>query len=209
VIAGAGIDHDLLVRLTETKFSRPPAYSQTCPSDQDQKLNLKATYVGGYSYYQNSEHSELSHVYIGFKGLPIHHPDIYSLAIIQFLLGGGGSFSAGGPGKGMYSRFYTHVLNQHPEVDHCSAFHHIYTDTSLFGVSASFYHGTDNQNRILSYILQQLQLLLVAPVSEAELNRAKNQLNSSLVMALESQATEVEDLGRQVSCCQGSFDGLC
>jgi len=27
-------------------------------------------------------------------------------------MGGGGSFSAGGPGKGMYTRLYTHVLNR-------------------------------------------------------------------------------------------------
>jgi processing peptidase subunit alpha len=32
--------------------------------------------------------------------------------VLSQLLGGGGSFSAGGPGKGLYSRFYTNVLNR-------------------------------------------------------------------------------------------------
>lgn len=29
------------------------------------------------------------------------------MTVLNTLLGGGGSFSAGGPGKGMYSRLYT------------------------------------------------------------------------------------------------------
>lgn len=102
----------------------------------------------------------------------------------------------------MYSRFYTNILNRHPEIDHCSAFHHIYVDTSLFGVFASYYHGSRVSRRgphqILAHLFQQLRFLLEAPVSNSELERAKNQLKSSLVMALESQATQVEDLGRQI-----------
>ncbi|CAE6442642.1 unnamed protein product [Rhizoctonia solani] len=41
-------------------------------------------------------------------------------------------------------------------------------------------------------------MLLYKNIPAAELERAKNQLKSSLVMALESRAVEVEDLGRQV-----------
>lgn len=33
-------------------------------------------------------------------------PDIVPVCVMQMLLGGGSSFSAGGPGKGMYSRLY-------------------------------------------------------------------------------------------------------
>ena len=36
---------------------------------------------------------------------------------------------AGGPGKGMYSRLYTKVLNQYHAVDYCAGFHHCYADT--------------------------------------------------------------------------------
>jgi processing peptidase subunit alpha len=50
----------------------------------------------------------------------------------------------------------------------------------------------------MPHLVHQLSLLLYAPTPQAELNRAKNQLKSSMVMALESQAVEVEDLGRQV-----------
>ncbi|CAM9020145.1 unnamed protein product [Wickerhamomyces anomalus] len=80
---------------------------------------------------------ELVHLHIGYEGLSFDDPDIYALATLQTLLGGGGSFSAGGPGKGMYSRLYTQVLNQFYYIESCIAFNHSYTDSGLFGISAS------------------------------------------------------------------------
>lgn len=134
---------------------------------------------------------------------------------MQVLLGGGGSFSAGGPGKGMYSRLYTHILNHYPQIEHCASFNHIYTDSALFGLFATFVSrppgrlgkGRIGRSRnaegnspaeIFPHLVHQLSLLLYSPVPEEELQRAKNQLKSSLVMALESRSVQVEDLGRQV-----------
>lgn len=54
----------------------------------------------------------LSHVVIGFEGAPIKHDDFVPFCVLQALMGGGGSFSAGGPGKGMYTRLYTEVMNR-------------------------------------------------------------------------------------------------
>ena len=110
----------------------------------------------------------------------------------------------GGPGKGMYSRLYTQILNHFPQIDHCASFLHIYSDSSLFGLFASFVphvsgqQGGNTPGEVMPHLVHQLSLLLYTPVSEVELKRAKNQLKSSMVMALESQAVEVEDLGRQV-----------
>ena len=104
----------------------------------------------------------------------------------------------------MYSRLYTNILNHYPQIDHCASFHHIYTDSSLFGLFASFVPYTSrNQGntpgQILPHLVHQLSLLLYQAVPTVELSRAKNQLKSSLMMALESRAVEVEDLGRQVN----------
>lgn len=43
------------------------------------------------------------------------------MTVLTYLLGGGNSFSSGGPGKGMHSRLYTRVLNQYHWVSgrHC------------------------------------------------------------------------------------------
>lgn len=104
----------------------------------------------------------------------------------------------------MYSRLYTHILNHFPQIDHCASFHHIYSDSSLFGLFASFVpassglRGGNTPSQILPHIVHQLSLLLYTPIPQEEFSRAKNQLKSSLMMALESRAVEVEDLGRQV-----------
>jgi processing peptidase subunit alpha len=165
-------------------------------------LTNNSTYVGGYRHVPSTD-SEFDHLYLAFEGVGIHDDDIYTLAVMQVLLGGGGSFSAGGPGKGMYSRLYVHILNHFPQIDHCASFHHIYTDSSLFGLFASFVpSGTgasgNSPAHILPHLAHQLSLLLYKNVGKEELMRAKNQLKSSLMMALESRAVEVEDLGRQI-----------
>ncbi|KAL6304855.1 mitochondrial processing peptidase [Sparassis latifolia] len=175
------------------------------PAPPNSMLNLTpglySTYTGGHRFIRNRT-SEFNHVYLAFEGVGIHDDDVYTLATMQVLLGGGGSFSAGGPGKGMYSRLYTHILNHYPQIDHCASFHHIYTDSSLFGLFASFLPAAGRQgnspSQILPHLAHQLSLLLYTPTSKVELSRAKNQLKSSLMMALESRAVEVEDLGRQI-----------
>jgi processing peptidase subunit alpha len=53
-----------------------------------------STYTGGYRFIHDPE-SEFNHIYIAFEGVGIHDDDIYELATMQVLLGGGGSFSAG------------------------------------------------------------------------------------------------------------------
>jgi len=142
----------------------------------------------------------LSYIHIAFEALPISSKDIYALATLQTLLGGGGSFSAGGPGKGMYSRLYTNVLNQHHWVESCVAFNHSYTDSGLFGISASCMPAKVAQ--MLEVMCKELAALCAdtgyAKLQHVEVARAKNQLRSSLLMNLESRMVELEDLGRQV-----------
>jgi processing peptidase subunit alpha len=141
-----------------------------------------------------------THIHLAFEGLPISSDDIYALATLQTLLGGGGSFSAGGPGKGMYSRLYTNVLNQHGWVESCVAFNHSYTDSGLFGIAASCYPG--RTAKMLDVMCRELRALTLesgfSALGAVEVARAKNQLRSSLLMNLESRMVELEDLGRQV-----------
>lgn len=169
-------------------------------------LTQPSHYTGGYLALptlplpQNNLSIPLSHVHIGFEALPISSEDIYAQATLQTLLGGGGSFSAGGPGKGMYSRLYTNVLNQHGWVESCVAFNHSYTDSGLIGVAAACEPG--RVGHMVDVICRELQALTLdsgfASLQVAEVNRAKNQLRFSLLMNLESRLVELEDLGRQV-----------
>lgn len=180
-----------------------PSLLQPAPSSL---MNQPSHYTGGYLALpnlpvpQNNLSIPLSHIHLAFEALPISSPDIYALATLQTLLGGGGSFSAGGPGKGMYSRLYTNVLNQHGWVESCVAFNHSYTDSGLFGIAASCEPG--KVGLMVDVICRELQNLMLetgfTSLQPQEVSRAKNQLRFSLLMNLESRLVELEDLGRQV-----------
>ncbi len=65
--------------------------------------------------------------------------------------------------------------------------------TGLFGIAASVSpHFTPRITDIIAAQLDQLTRPMRGGVTESELKRAKNQLKSSLVMALESRSVEVE-----------------
>ena len=53
-----------------------------------------STYTGGHRFILDTN-EQLNHLYIAFEGLGIEDDDVYTLAVMQVLLGGGGSFSAG------------------------------------------------------------------------------------------------------------------
>lgn len=168
------------------------------------EIRQPARYTGGFLSLPPQPPSltsqNFTHIHLAFEGYPVASNDIYALATLQTLLGGGGSFSAGGPGKGMYSRLYTNVLNQHGFVESCTAFNHSYTDSGLFGISASCLPG--HTSAMLDVMCQQLHSLTLdtgfAKLQHVEVERAKNQLRSSLLMNLESRMVELEDLGRSV-----------
>ncbi|KAI9475429.1 MAG: Metalloenzyme, LuxS/M16 peptidase-like protein [Benjaminiella poitrasii] len=178
-------------------------HSQAADDSKKTALELAtepARYTGGTSFMETGPETPLTHVYVAFEGLSIDDPDIYALTTLQILLGGGGSFSAGGPGKGMYSRLFTNVLNQHYWVESCQAFNHCYTDSGLFGIAGSC--QPEYANALTEVICRELDVVarsdVRSAVTETELNRAKNQLKSSLLMNLESRMVQLEDLGRQV-----------
>ncbi|KLT41502.1 hypothetical protein CC85DRAFT_119899 [Cutaneotrichosporon oleaginosum] len=223
VVAGVGMPHEQMVELAEKHFGGVPASSDAHvqsslrpgasaqpvgtkgfatvvnpPLNSDAHLaSAKAVYTGGEEYILKPE-EEFVHLYIGFEGLGVHDPDIYALATLQTLLGGGGSFSAGGPGKGMYTRLYTNVLNRYHAVDYCAGFHHCYADSGLFGIAMSVYpQFAGSAANIIAHQLDTLTRPQKGGIAQIELSRAKNMLKSQLVMALESRLTAVEDLGRQ------------
>ena len=181
---------------TVTQGVRAPPIISTTP---------RSHYTGGVLRYphpptNDGKPPEFTYVYLAFESPPVSSPDIYGLATLQILLGGGGSFSAGGPGKGMYSRLYTNVLNQYGWVESCVGFSNSYSDSGVFGIGAAV--RTDAAHAIVDVICRELALLAHdgrRGITQIEADRAKKQLKSSLLMNLESRIVEMDDLGKQVS----------
>ncbi|PFH57010.1 hypothetical protein XA68_15651 [Ophiocordyceps unilateralis] len=192
-----------LIKNLSTSAAREATVLDALPPSTARQTGA-AHYTGGYLAMPAQQPSlnkgKHTHIHLAFEGLPVGSDDIYALATLQTLLGGGGSFSAGGPGKGMYSRLFTNVLNQHGWIESCVAFNHTYTDSGLFGISASCTPGQTSM--MIDVMCHELRSLTLkhghGTLTAEEVARAKNQLRSSLLMNLESRMVELEDLGRSV-----------
>merc|ERR1719362_1191555 len=125
-----------------------------------------------------------------------HSKDLIPLCVLQTLLGGGDSFSAGGPGKGMYSRLYREVLNRYYWVESAEAFTSMHTEAGLIGITG---RSSPSKSRDLLRVFAEHFMRLVSDdVNFEELDRAKNMLKCNVLTQLESRLVLFEDLGRQV-----------
>ncbi|XP_030457500.1 mitochondrial-processing peptidase subunit alpha [Syzygium oleosum] len=189
VFAASGVEHEELLSIAEHLLSDLPNVAR--PAEPASK------YVGG-DFRQQAD-SGSTHIALAFE-LPggwIKERDAVILTVIQMLMGGGGSFSAGGPGKGMHSRLYLRVLNEHQQIQSFSAFNSIFNKTGLFGIYAST--SSDFVAKAVDLAAEEL-LALATPgqVTQVQLNRAKESTKSAVLMNLESRMIVSEDIGRQI-----------
>lgn len=190
VISGAGVEHGELVALAEKFFGDMP---KGVPSGIE-PVQEACKYVGGERRVRMD--SPLTHVALAFDGGNWHAKDLFPVCVLNMLLGGGGSFSAGGPGKGMYSRLYSNVLNQHGWVENASAFNSMFNDAGLIGVYGSSLPA--HAGRFVDVISRELVGLANKKPDAEETSRAKNQLLSAVMSSLDSRVSVCEDIGRQI-----------
>ena len=173
------------------------------PQSTTHKVNQKQSlqYLGGSTYYEGAEEPFVNSA-IAFKGLPATAStiDTIAYATLQMLLGGGNAFSAGGPGKGMYSRLYQRVLNRNHWVESCRVFSHSYATCGLFGIHASCppSHARD----LARVVIAQIRDAAEGPMGTEEVERARNQVKSAVLMGLESRIAQVEQIAEQVALGQ-------
>ncbi|CAL1293081.1 unnamed protein product [Larinioides sclopetarius] len=207
VVAGVGIEHDALIEACQKHFvERSPVWEmENLTLDQDIPVdNSLSQYTGGLVKVEKDMSSisfgptpmpELAHFTLALESCSHQDADFIAFCVLNTMMGGGGSFSAGGPGKGMYTRLYTNVLNRYHWMYSATAFNHSYVDSGIFCILASAH---PSQLRELVDIIVSEFKNLTSQISHHELERAKTQLQSVLLMNLESRPVIFEDIGRQV-----------
>jgi len=204
VVAGVGVDHDLLVEATVKHFvDKPPVWSTGNIPEVVTDRSV-AQYTGGLEVLEKdlsnvspgpSPMPELGHLVIGLESVGHQHQDFIPFCVLNMMMGGGGSFSAGGPGKGMYTRLYTRVLNRYHWMYSATAYNHAYNDSGIFCILASCH---PQQLQEMTQVLTREFVAITGEISDEELARAKTQLKSMLLMNLESRPVIFEDCARQV-----------
>lgn len=160
-----------------------------------------APYTGGVRTLENTaapesmnkfQEKNLSHLALFFKGIPLHHPDYYTVSVMQTLLGGGTSFSSGGPGKGMHTKIYREVLTRESGVHGLECITAWYSDGGLIGLYGAVVH--ERVDRMLEVMLHQ-SLTISDRISEHHLQMAKNQMCSQLILLGETRDQLLSDMG--------------
>ncbi|XP_023946341.2 mitochondrial-processing peptidase subunit alpha [Bicyclus anynana] len=203
VVAAVGVEHKPFVEYVQKYFvdMKPTWYEDTEAFTPVTDKSI-AQYTGGIEQeeceiplYPGSDLPELSHVVIGLESCSHGDPDFVATCVLNMMMGGGGSFSAGGPGKGMYTRLYTNVLNRYHWMFNATAYNHAYGDTGLFCV-----HSAAPPARLhdTALVIARELANMAGSVGDTELRRAKTQLQSMLLMNLEARPVVFEDVGRQV-----------
>jgi len=197
VISGTGINHTDLVQMVQKYFSDIPYQRANTPTNES--IDAKTTYNGGtYAFSPESDEVDPSWVIaFPFKGLSsvTDSNDIFTGFVLQSILGGGSSYSTGGPGKGMQSRLNLRVVYKIHQVKHCSAFFSIFKQHSLFGVILSTAPG--KLGTAIEVLLSEL-LFFNQNVTEEELNRAKRTQKSQIFTNLELRGVLCDDMARQL-----------
>ena len=209
VIAAAGIEHEHLVSLAQQYFGHlqsnskitTPNELRMCNHDNDFHINhadgiIKSTYNGG-SYKQTVTTPDgFTRVALAFPTGGWHSDDLVPACVLQTLLGGGSSFSAGGPGKGMYSRLYRQVLNRYYWAESCEAFTSFHAESGLLGISGSTI--PQKAGELTKVLAEHFMKLAIDLVDDEELDRARNMLKCNVLTQLESRLVLFEDVGRQI-----------
>ena len=175
VLSAAGsVSHEAFVTLAKNSFSQLPLKGPMTIEELG--------YVSGE--FREERDLEQLHLVLGFEGLSYIDADYYPMAVLSTLLGGGMSsrlFQEARERRGLVYSIYTFASN--------------YQDGGLFGVYAGT--GSDKIGELLPVICGEV-ISVCNSISENEIVRAKAQLKSSTLMALESSSSRCEQAARQI-----------
>ncbi|KAH9262145.1 hypothetical protein BASA82_000800 [Batrachochytrium salamandrivorans] len=183
--AAGGVDHDALVKLAEKHFGSLKAGPEMAKPP-------KANFTGSDIKARFDNHPT-AHIALAVEGVSWTNPDYWSLLVAQSIIG---SWDRSLGAASHMSSKLSQKVSQHGLANSFMSFNTSYSDTGLFGVyavSENFMHLDD----LVHYIQQEWHRLAIN-VTEAEVFRAKNQLKTSLLLALDGTTPIAEDIGRQM-----------
>lgn len=125
---------------------------------------------------------EQNQISIGFPGLPTGSEARFTMALLSSILGGNMSsrlFQTVREKNGLCYAIYTYTAS--------------FLDCGMFGISAAV--GRETEQRALALIRDELERFRTDGVTQSELDRAREQVHASVLMAEESTASRMNKLG--------------
>jgi predicted Zn-dependent peptidase len=136
-------------------------------------------------FFFKHKETEQYHVSMGSLGIPARSEDRYAMAALNNVLGGG-----------MSSRFFQEVREKRGLAYAVYSYHQGYSDAGAIKTYVG--STTGNVEEAVGVISEQLARIQEELVTDEELDRTKQQLKSSTLLALESTAARMNRIGRSV-----------
>ncbi len=139
------------------------------------------------AFYANSiernKDTEQAHLCFGFEGLPLGDEHIYSLIIMNNVLGGS-----------MSSRLFQDVREKQGLAYSVFSYHSTFLDNGLLTIYAGT--GKEQLSLLKDTINQTMEILINKGLTDKELRNSKEQLKGSLMLGLESTNSRMSRNGR-------------
>ena len=176
VVTGAGnIEHKRFVDMVGSYLGgmsdRPAGLSASPPSPAVRRVVL-------------DKDLEQAHLVLGTRCPPMTSPDRYAVHLLNVILGGG-----------MSSRLFQTIREDHGLAYAVFSGVNAYTDAGFLSVYAAT--SPDQINDVIRLSVEEFNKLKSEPVTEAELQRAKDQFKVSIMLSLESTSARMSNLARQ------------
>lgn len=175
-IAG-NLDHSRVVTSVEKNFSSIPdgPLNKYTPSSPSSGIKIVT-----------KDNLEQATFLLAFNG--ISHAvdiDLYRAKVLSVILGGG-----------MSSRLFQKIREEMGLVYSIYAFNAAFSDSGIFGICAST--TSDNVQKVVSLSLDEISLLING-ITQQELDRAKQQIKSSVAMSQERNSYKAEEIAKNIA----------
>jgi predicted Zn-dependent peptidase len=127
--------------------------------------------------------TEQAHLCLGYEGLKVGHEDIYSLIVLNNVLGGS-----------MSSRLFQEVREQRGLAYSVFSYHSAYQDSGILTVYGGT--GAKQLDVLFETIQETLNKLKQNGITEKELSNCKEQLKGNLMLSLESTNSRMSRNGK-------------
>lgn len=194
VLVGAGaVNHEELVELAEKHFgSLEASASSVVPGTGSRHPSDVAAFVGSEVRLRDDT-VPTAHVAVAVEGVSWNSPDYYTAQVAQSVIGNWSAASATAHNQG--SKLSSIIDENHLALSY-ESFSTSYCDTGLWGI----YMVSDNISNLddmVHFTLKEWNKLSVS-VTQAEIERAKAQLKTSFLLALDTPTAVANDIGRQI-----------
>jgi len=178
VVAAGKLDSGELERMVEEKLA------DKLPAGEPFARKAQPSPPESRFFYKFKE-TEQYHVSMGSLGIPASSDERFAMSALGNMLGGG-----------MSSRLFQEVREKRGLAYAVYSYHQGYSDTGAVKVYVG--STTGNVEEAARIIAEQLDRIRDETVTEEELQRTKEQLKSSTILAMESTAARMTRIGRSV-----------